>query len=124
MFIESKTWKGLPAEGMAGVYSLIGTSLGHSPRSEQPSGEEEKKTSDKRLEHAPKRLTGTIIFYRGDRGFGFIKQAAGKDIFFHITDAAEPGLTQFAPGERVRYELGEKDGKPAAIKITLDGGMK
>lgn len=120
----TQVWDGLKNEDMTEVYSRIGPSLGYSPRSEQPSRKEAKKSSLKKLEHATTRLKGTIIFYRGDRGFGFIKQAAGKDIFFHITDAAEPGLTQFAPGERVRYELGEKDGKPAAIKITLDGGMK
>ncbi|GIP54751.1 cold-shock protein [Paenibacillus vini] len=119
MFIESKTWKGLPAEGMTEVYSRVVPTDYRSPVAQpEPSPKLES------TEASPGRLTGTIIFYRDDRGFGFIKQAAGKDIFFHITDAAEPGLTQFAPGERVRYELGEKDGKPAAIKITLDGGMK
>ncbi|SMF91220.1 Cold shock protein, CspA family [Paenibacillus uliginis N3/975] len=107
MFIDSKTWNGLGAEEMAEVYSLIGSSI--------------RKSSTKKVrpETRVNRLTGTVVMYRDHRGFGFIKQDQGRDLFFHIRDSTDPGLTHLAQGERVSYELGEKDGRQAAIKIAL-----
>ncbi|WP_432806793.1 cold shock domain-containing protein, partial [Paenibacillus lactis] len=47
------------------------------------------------------------------------EKGKGQDVFFHIKDAADPGLTSLKPGERVSYELVEKDGRPVAIKVVL-----
>lgn len=125
-FISTKTWSG--GAGTGDEIEIIGPSLGKSTRKNilQKAASNLGKDIGKAIvtgitevETSPKRLTGNVVLYRGHRGFGFIKQAKGKDIFFHIRDVADPGLTHFEPGERVSYELGEKDGRQAAVKIAL-----
>ncbi|MCM3497673.1 cold shock domain-containing protein, partial [Paenibacillus lactis] len=118
MFIEGRVFSGLNEEEMAEVHSLIGPSLGKSPVAPPKPNRKMGKAIGKAVENgmhaANKRLTGTVILYRDQRGFGFIKPEKGKgqDVFFHIKDAADPGLTSLKPGERVSYELVEKDGRP------------
>ncbi|MGG3312225.1 cold shock domain-containing protein [Paenibacillus lautus] len=125
-FIQTKAWSG--GAGTGDEIETIGPSLGKSTReiSLQKAASNLGKDIGKAVvtgimeaETNPKRLTGTVVLYRDHRGFGFIKQAKGKDIFFHIRDVADPGLTHFEQGERVSYELGEKDGRQAAVKIAL-----
>lgn len=68
-------------------------------------------------------LNGEIQSLVEDKGFGFIKPAAGgADVFFHFSavDAAFASLTQ---GQKVQYELDTKSEKPRAESvITGEGG--
>ena len=46
--------------------------------------------------------TGTISSYDTDRGFGYIKDSAGSDVFFHITYVRPEVVCE--PGQRVEFE--------------------
>ena len=48
--------------------------------------------------------TGTIKTLVGARGFGFIQQADGPDLFFHRSVVMGTGFDQLSEGQTVSYE--------------------
>ncbi len=62
--------------------------------------------------------TGTVKFFNASKGFGFITQDTGKDLFFHISEVQgqEP-----QDGDRVEYEVGEGNKGPCAVKVKVTG---
>lgn len=55
--------------------------------------------------------TGTVKFYNGQKGFGFIQPAdGGKDVFVHVSALERAGFPGLAEGQKLRFEL-ERDGK-------------
>jgi CspA family cold shock protein len=53
------------------------------------------------------RETGTVKWFNGDRGFGFITRDAGTDVFVHFTDIKGPGFRTLHEGDRVEFNLEE-----------------
>ncbi len=49
-------------------------------------------------------LTGTIKTLVSDRGFGFIQQADGVDLFFHRSSVMGTGFDQLNQGQSVTYD--------------------
>ena len=67
------------------------------------------------------KLTGTVKFFKKDKGFGFISpDDGGDDVFIHITDLKSAGYDGIAKGDIVEFEKIENRGrfKAANIKIT------
>lgn len=62
--------------------------------------------------------SGKIKKYDQDRGFGFIQNDQGQDIFFHIKDFPQGVLPQV--GERLTYAIvqDKRSNKPKAVNIT------
>ena len=60
--------------------------------------------------------TGTVKFFNATKGFGFITQDDGKDLFFHISEiqGQEP-----QDGDKVEFEIGESNKGPCATKVTV-----
>jgi cold shock protein len=52
-------------------------------------------------------VTGTIKTLRADKGFGFIKDASGKEVFFHHTAIFGEGIDDLREGDQVEFDLGE-----------------
>lgn len=66
--------------------------------------------------------TGTVKFFSGDKGFGFIvPDGGGVDVFCHIRELRRSGLDCLTEGQKVSYEPEPgKDGKgPKAGKVAL-----
>lgn len=55
-----------------------------------------------------------------DRGFGFIKQEDGTDLFFHRSQVSGDGFDALSVGQTVTYEKGvsERSKKEEAQKVT------
>lgn len=53
---------------------------------------------------------GIVLKVFRDQGYGFIKTAAGDEIYFHRNSVLNDGFEQLEPGEAVRYaeEMGDK----------------
>ena len=50
--------------------------------------------------------TGTVKWFNGQKGFGFIEPSDGsKDVFVHISAVERAGLTGLAEGQKVSFEL-------------------
>lgn len=65
-------------------------------------------------------LTGTIKTLVNDRGFGFIQQADGTDLFFHRSSVTGTGFDQLSQGQSVTYEkaMDTRRNKENAEKVT------
>lgn len=61
-------------------------------------------------------MTGTVIFYNDKRGFGFLKSDSNdQEYFFHVS--AINGY-ELIKGDAVSFEIGERKGRPLAVKVT------
>jgi len=48
---------------------------------------------------------GTVKWFNGEKGFGFIKRMNGDDVFVHSNAVTGAGHTQLAPGDNVQFEV-------------------
>lgn len=61
--------------------------------------------------------TGTVKWYNGTKGYGFIQpDSGGKDVFVHASALERAGLHSLAEGQKVSYdvELDRRTGKELA----------
>ena len=61
--------------------------------------------------------TGTVKWYNGTKGYGFIQpDSGGKDVFVHASALERAGLHGLAEGQKVSYdvELDRRTGKELA----------
>ncbi len=61
---------------------------------------------------------GTVKFFREQKGYGFIEQEDGPDVFVHHSDINMEGFKNLAEGDRVSFEIGEGAKGPAAKNVT------
>tara|TARA_R100001244_G_C5106868_1_gene120176 strand:- start:249 stop:452 length:204 start_codon:yes stop_codon:yes gene_type:complete len=54
-----------------------------------------------------------------DRGFGFIKQESGKDIFFHCSFLENVEFEDLEEGDQVSYSIGQGEKGPRAEDIRV-----
>lgn len=49
---------------------------------------------------------GTVKFFNGTKGFGFIApDDGGKDVFVHLTALQEAGLSSLGEGQKVSFDV-------------------
>ena len=66
--------------------------------------------------------TGTVKWFNGQKGYGFIQpNDGGKDVFVHISAVERAGFSGLAEGQRVNYEIrtDRKSGKDSADNLSL-----
>ena len=61
---------------------------------------------------------GTIKWFNEKKGFGFIQQDNGQDIFVHYSSIAGDGFKTLAEGQRVKFDIEEGEKGPKAINVT------
>jgi cold shock protein len=63
---------------------------------------------------------GTVKWFNGQKGYGFIQpQGGGKDVFVHISAVERAGLSTLNEGQAVEYELVENRGKTSAENLKV-----
>ena len=63
---------------------------------------------------------GTVKWFNGEKGFGFIQpQDGGKDVFVHITAVQGAGLKGLNDDQKVTYDVVTERGKQAAASLQL-----
>jgi CspA family cold shock protein len=66
-------------------------------------------------------MTGTIKTLRADKGFGFIRDASGKEVFFHASAIFGEGIDNLREGDGVEFDLGgsgPKGPRAASVRRT------
>jgi CspA family cold shock protein len=61
---------------------------------------------------------GTVKWFSNQKGYGFIEQDNGEDIFVHHTQIVGEGFKSLAEGDRVSFEVGKGQKGPAAQNVT------
>ena len=61
---------------------------------------------------------GTVKWFSDQKGYGFIEQEEGPDVFVHHSDINMSGFKSLAEGDRVSFEIGEGTKGPAAKNVT------
>jgi cold shock protein len=66
-----------------------------------------------------KRITGTVKWFNGSKGYGFIERQDGPDVFVHFTAIESEGFRTLQEGQQVEFsiEQGPKGLQAASVKI-------
>ncbi|MCJ7494342.1 MAG: cold shock domain-containing protein [Deltaproteobacteria bacterium] len=62
---------------------------------------------------------GKVKWFNEKKGFGFIEQDGGPDLFVHHTSIAGEGFKTLSEGQRVSYEVEETSKGPRAKNVQI-----
>lgn len=60
---------------------------------------------------------GTVKWFSDKKGFGFIEQEEGGDIFVHFSSITMSGFKTLSEGDRVTFDVEESDRGPVAKNV-------
>lgn len=61
---------------------------------------------------------GTVKWFDDSKGFGFISQQGGKDVFVHYTAIQREGFRTLAEGDQVTFDVVEGPKGPQAANVV------
>ena len=88
------------------VFSVMGLVLALSLQGKKPITYEEGVRRD-----------GTVKWFNPNKGFGFIEQDTGDDLFVHQSEIQQAGFRYLNLGDRVEFEVGPGKKGPVALKV-------
>ena len=62
--------------------------------------------------------TGTVKWFNETKGFGFIEQASGPDVFAHFSEIQGSGFKTLAEGQKVSFSVAQGQKGPNAVNIV------
>ena len=65
------------------------------------------------------RITGTVKWFNGTKGFGFIERTGGKDVFVHFSAIQGAGFKNLQEGQQVDFNVEEGPKGPQATDVTM-----
>ena len=63
------------------------------------------------------RKDGTVKWFNPNKGFGFIEQDSGDDLFVHQSEIRQSGFRYLNKGDRVEFEVGTGRKGPVALSV-------
>jgi cold shock protein len=66
------------------------------------------------------RTQGTVKWFNAEKGFGFIAQEGGEDLFVHYSSIQSNGYRSLEEGAKVEFEItqGQKGKQASDVKIV------
>ena len=62
--------------------------------------------------------TGTVKWFNDDKGFGFLEQESGPDVFAHFSAISGDGFKSLAEGQKVEFTVTQGEKGPQAANIV------
>ena len=63
------------------------------------------------------RVSGTVKWFNGQKGYGFITQDGGEDVFVHYSAIQGEGFRNLEEGDRVEFAVEQGRKGPAAADV-------
>ncbi|MBQ7447598.1 MAG: cold shock domain-containing protein [Eubacterium sp.] len=63
-------------------------------------------------------MQGTVKWFNAKKGWGFITDTEGNEIFVHFSKINMDGFKELKDGEAVEYDVEESDKGPQAVNVV------
>lgn len=63
-------------------------------------------------------VEGTVKWFNESKGFGFIEQESGPDVFVHFSQIQSEGFKSLEEGDRVKFEVTQGQKGPQASTVS------
>jgi CspA family cold shock protein len=65
------------------------------------------------------RVSGTVKWFNGGKGYGFIEREEGEDVFVHYSSIQGDGFRNLEEGQRVEFEIEQGAKGLQAANVTI-----
>ncbi|MDQ1334010.1 MAG: cold shock protein [Thermodesulfobacteriota bacterium] len=62
---------------------------------------------------------GTVKWFNDHKGFGFIEQENGPDVFVHHSGINAAGFKSLSEGDRVTFDIQQGQKGPSAVNVSV-----
>ena len=69
------------------------------------------------------RITGTVKWFNGSKGYGFIAHEGGEDVFVHFSAIQADGFRSLEEGQQVEFEIEQGPKGLQAANVTPVGSF-
>ena len=63
------------------------------------------------------RVTGTVKWFNGSKGYGFIARDGGEDVFVHYSAIEGDGFRNLHEGDQVEFSVEQGQKGPSAVAV-------
>ena len=68
------------------------------------------------------RIIGTVKWFNGSKGYGFLTREGGPDVFVHFSAIQGEGFKNLEEGQKVEFAVEQGPKGPQASNVTLITG--
>jgi CspA family cold shock protein len=65
------------------------------------------------------RIVGTVKWFNGAKGYGFISRENGPDVFVHYSSIQADGFKDLSEGQKVEFNVEQGQKGPQAANVTI-----